>query len=78
MPRPHAKSIDGSRHSNMKELRARQALRVFFAFDPKRRAILLIGGDKRGDSRFYRRMIPWADEFYDRYLASLDEGDDSR
>ena len=62
----------------MKELRARQTLRVFFAFDPKRRAILLIGGDKRGDSRFYRRMIPRADELYDRYLASLDEGDDSR
>ncbi len=76
--RPHADTIDGSRHSNMKELRARQTLRVFFAFDPKRRAVLLIGGDKRGDSRFYRRMIPWADGLYDRYLASLDEGDDSR
>jgi hypothetical protein len=72
--RPHVDSVEGSRHSNLKELRARGTLRVFFAFDPKRRAVLLIGGDKRGDGRFYDRMIPQADSLYDRYLSSLSKG----
>ena len=42
-----------------------------FAFDPRRTAILLIGGDKTGDGRFYQRMIPLADDLYDQHLASL-------
>jgi hypothetical protein len=46
-------------------------LRTFFAFDPRRSAILLIGGDKTGDKRFYERMIPVADKLYDVYLAEL-------
>jgi hypothetical protein len=72
--RPHADSVKGSRHSNMKELRSQcggQPLRTFFAFDPRRSAILLIGGDKAGDSRFYERMIPIADDLYDVYLSEL-------
>lgn len=72
--RPHADSVKGSRHSNMKELRTQHAgrpLRTFFAFDPRRSAILLIGGDKTGDSRFYERMIPVADDLYDVYLSEL-------
>jgi len=69
--RPHADTLEGSKHSNMKELRARETLRAFYAFDPMRRAILLIGGDKRGDKQFYDRMIAKADELYDRYLESL-------
>jgi hypothetical protein len=72
--RPHADTLKGSRHSNMKELRTQQAgvpLRTFFAFDPRRTAILLIGGDKTGDARFYERMIPLADDLYDAYLAEL-------
>jgi hypothetical protein len=48
-------------------------LRVFYAFDPRRSAILLIGGDKTGDARFYERMIPVADELYDVYLQELKE-----
>jgi hypothetical protein len=47
--------------------------RIFFAFDPERNVILLIGGDKRGDKRFYQRMIPIADHLYDRYLEKLRE-----
>jgi hypothetical protein len=61
-------SLKGSKHSNMKELRtmhARRHLRAFFAFDPRRTGILLIGGNKTGDKGFYRRMIPLADQLFD-------------
>ncbi len=44
---------------------------MFYAFDPRRSAILLIGGDKTGDGRFYERMIPIADELYDVHLMEL-------
>jgi hypothetical protein len=60
----------------MKELRTQSAgrpIRSFFAFDPRRSAILLIGGDKTGDARFYDRMIPIADRLYDIYLWELRE-----
>jgi hypothetical protein len=60
----------------MKEQRTQckgRPLRTFFAFDPRRSAILLIGGDKTGDGRFYERMIPLADELYDDYLKELRE-----
>jgi hypothetical protein len=69
--RPYVDSIKNSKHNNMKELRVQNRKRLFrilFAFDPVRNALLLIGGDKRGDKRFYQRMIPKADELYDRYL----------
>jgi hypothetical protein len=72
--RPHADTVRSSRHSNMKELRTQhqgRPLRTFFAFDPRRRAILLIGGDKTGDDRFYERMIPLADRLYDEHLQDL-------
>lgn len=72
--RPHADTVKGSRHSNMKELRTQhrgRPLRTLFAFDPRRNAILLIGGDKTGDDRFYDRMIPLADRLYDKHLQEL-------
>jgi hypothetical protein len=72
--RPYADTVKGSRHPNMKELRAQcegRPLRTFFAFDPRRTAILLIGGDKTGDSRFYERMVPLADRLYEEYLEEL-------
>jgi hypothetical protein len=78
LSRPHADTLSGSRHLNMKELRTQhqgRPLRTLFAFDPRRSAILLIGGDKTGDARFYERMIPQADRLYDDHLATLrDEG----
>jgi hypothetical protein len=46
-------------------------LRVFYAFDPRRTAILLIGGNKTGDKRFYKRMIPVADRLYDEHIEEL-------
>lgn len=71
---PHSSGIRSSRHSNMRELRVQSGgrpLRVFYAFDPRRSAILLIGGDKTGDNRFYHRFVPLADELYDEYLVEL-------
>jgi hypothetical protein len=46
-------------------------LRTFFAFDPARRAVLLIGGDKTGDERFYERLIPLAERIWDDYLEEI-------
>jgi hypothetical protein len=70
--RPHADSVYGSRHSNMKELRAQhagRAYRMFFAFDPDRVAIVLLGGTKNGQGRWYERMIASADDLFDAHLA---------
>lgn len=72
--RPYVDSIKGSRYANMKELRTmhgRRHIRSFFAFDPRRTAILLIGGDKTGDKGFYSRMVPLADRLFGEYLAEL-------
>jgi hypothetical protein len=72
--RPHADTLKGSKHPNMKELRTQHGgcpIRTFFVFDPRRTAILLIGADKTGDGRFYDRMIPLADALYDEHLEEL-------
>ena len=71
---PYSSGVKGSRHAHMRELRIQSGgkpIRVFYAFDPRRSAILLIGGDKSGDSRFYRRLVPIADEIYDEHLDEL-------
>ena len=76
LARPHVDTVNGSRHFNMKELRTQckgRPLRTFFAFDPRRCAVLLIGGDKTGDDRFYDRMIPIADRLFDEYLREIQE-----
>ena len=74
LPFPHSSGIFGSRHRRMRELRAQsdgRPLRVFYAFDPRRIAILLIGGDKTGNDRFYEQYVPIADFLYDEYLEEL-------
>jgi hypothetical protein len=74
--RPYVDSIKESKHKNMKELRIqnkKKLFRIFFAFDPDRKAILLIGGDKRGDKHFYQRLIPIADKLYEKYLNNKDK-----
>jgi hypothetical protein len=74
--RPVVGDITGSRHPNMKELRASigGALRVLFAFDPRRHAILLLGGDKSGQwKEWYQWAIPAADDLYDAHLSELRE-----
>ncbi|WP_236760586.1 type II toxin-antitoxin system RelE/ParE family toxin [Agrobacterium tumefaciens] len=77
--RPYADTLKGSKHSNMKELRFEAAegeWRAAFAFDPQRRAILLVAGDKSGGSQklFYRRMIAKADFRFSEHLESLKIG----
>ena len=74
--RPQVDTLKSSRHANMKEARFSAAdgeWRLAFAFDPRRRAMLLIAGDKSGGSarRFYRTLIRKADERFDRHLARL-------
>ena len=74
LPFPHSSGIRMSRHSHMRELRVQSGgrpIRIFYAFDPRRQAILLIGGDKTGWDRFYEEMVPVADKLYDVYLAEL-------
>jgi len=71
---PHSSGINGSRHAHMRELRIQvggKPLRVFYAFDPRRTAILLIGGDKTGRGRFYKEYVALADTLYDTYLEEL-------
>jgi len=77
--RPRVDTLNGSRHANMKELRFRAAgrpWRVAFAFDPRRRAILLCAGNKSGtsQSRFYRALIRRADSRFDAHLERLPKG----
>jgi hypothetical protein len=70
--RPLVDTIKGSRHANLKELRTTM-IRVLFAFDPTRTAILLIGGDKRDRFKeFYALMIPLADDLLDEHLKELE------
>ncbi len=72
--RPHVGAIRNSRHANMKELIVQHGgnpYRVLFAFDPRRCAILLIGGDKTGDDHWYEHMVPLADRLYDEHLEAL-------
>ena len=74
--RPHADTLKGSKHANMKELRFSAAdgvWRVAFAFDPRRQAVVLVAGDKAGvsEERFYKRLIAKADKRYAGHLQRL-------
>jgi hypothetical protein len=74
--RPTVDTIKGSRHLNMKELRVSKggAIRVLFAFDPQRWAVLLLGGDKAGQwESWYSEAIPVADDLFDQYLRETDQ-----
>nr|WP_213935163.1 type II toxin-antitoxin system RelE/ParE family toxin [Rhodococcus sp. B50] len=75
--RPLVDTVETSRHSNMKELRpgsrGRSELRILFAFDPKRSAIMLIAGDKSGQwKKWYKVNIPIADDLFDEHLEQLE------
>lgn len=79
--RPLVDTVIGSRHSNMKELRpgssGRSEVRILFAFDPRRKAILLVAGDKHGQwQRWYKDNIPIADDRYDKHLTELKKQDE--
>ena len=75
--RPYADTIKGSKLKNLKELRVQHSgdpYRILFIFDPLRQAVLLCGGNKTGDKRFYDRMIPIAEKSYRQYLKELKNG----
>jgi len=72
---PHSSGIAMSRHAHMRELRIQhegRPYRVLYEFDPRRTAILLIGGDKTGNSRWYEEHVPRADAIYDEHLRELE------
>ena len=74
LPHPFSSGVAGSKHGHMRELRIQhqgRPYRVLYAFNPLRTAILLIGGDKTGDDRWYERFVPVADRIYDLHLEEL-------
>ena len=74
LPFPHSSGIENSKHSHMRELRIQhqgRPYRILYAFDPRRCAVLLIGGDKTGNNRWYQEFIPAADKLYDALLKEL-------
>ena len=81
LPFPYSGRVNGSRHAAMRELRVQhqgRPYRVLYVFDPRRVAILLLGGDKTGDDRWYERNVPLADRLYDNYLAGIKEEDGAK
>ncbi|MTJ51683.1 type II toxin-antitoxin system RelE/ParE family toxin [Anabaena sp. UHCC 0253] len=75
---PRTSDVKGSRHGNIRELRVQhqgKPYRILYAFDPRRVAILLLGGNKTGNDRWYEENVPKADKLYDELLKELnDEG----
>jgi hypothetical protein len=74
LPFPYSSGIESSKHAHMRELRVQHAgepYRVLYAFDPRRVAILLIGGAKTGKDRWYDEYVPVADRLYDEHLREL-------
>jgi hypothetical protein len=71
---PHSSGVNGSRYGHMRELRIQHAgkpYRVLYAFDPRRTAILLVGGNKTGDDDWYEEFIPIADDLYEQHIITL-------
>jgi hypothetical protein len=76
LPFPHSSGIRRSKHTHMRELRVQHGgipYRILYAFDPRRSAILLLGGSKVGDDRWYDIHVPIADRLYDEHLQTLRE-----
>jgi hypothetical protein len=74
LPYPHSSGIGGSRHRQMRELRVQirgRPFRVLYAFDRRRAALLLIGGDKTGNDRWYEEFVPIAERLYSEHLNAL-------
>ena len=77
LPFPYSSDVRGSRHGALRELRIQhrgRPLRVLYAFDPRRVAILLLGDDKRGSKRWYRMAVPKAKRLFDNHLENLKGG----
>ena len=77
LPFPYSSDVRGSRHGALRELRIQhrgRPLRVLYAFDPRRAAVLLLGDDKGGSKRWYRKSVARADDLFDRHLRDLKGG----
>ena len=78
LPFPHSSGIKASRHPHMRELRIQHKgapYRALYAFDPRRVAILLVGGNKTGNDRWYDDHLPIADDLYDEHLQEITIGE---
>jgi hypothetical protein len=78
---PHSSGVEASRHTHMRELRIQhegRPYRVLYAFDTRRTALLLIGGDKTGNNRWYEQYVALADAIYDRHLRELENEQGNR
>src|SRR5690554_5820438 len=78
---PYSSGISRSRHAHMRELRVQhrgRPYRVLYAFDPRRTALLLIGGDKTGNDRWYAEYVPFADRLYAEHLELFEREDGGR
>ncbi len=78
---PYSSGVSGSRFSHMRELRVQhkgRPYRILYAFDPRRAALLLIGGCKGGDNRWYEKMLPLADKLYEEHLRELENSGKER
>ena len=78
LPFPYSSAVRGSRHGGLRELRIQhrgRPLRVLYGFDPRRVAVLLLGNDKGGSKRWYRKAIARADRTFDSHLHDLKGGE---
>ena len=78
LPDRNSKPVVTSRYTHMRELRVQhggEPIRVLYAFDPRRVALLLLGGNKTGDDRWYEKSVPRADELYEQHLRELADPD---
>ncbi|MGA2250413.1 type II toxin-antitoxin system RelE/ParE family toxin [Terracidiphilus sp.] len=76
LTRPHADTVRGSQYPNMRELRIQhqgRPYRVLYVFDPRRVGVLLIGGDKTGNNRWYEEFVPMVDGIYAQHLREIKE-----
>ena len=74
--RPYVDTLQGSQYPNLKELRVQHAgepWRILFGFDPIRQAIILVGGNKTGDKRWYKKNIPIAEQRFTKHLETLED-----
>lgn len=78
LPDRYSKPVVTSRFSHMRELRVQhggEPIRVLYAFDPRRAALLLLGGYKTGDDRWYEKNVPKADALYEQHLREISGSD---
>ena len=81
LPFPYSSKVNGSRDPALRELRVQhqgRPYRMLYIFDPRRVALLLLGGDKTGDDRWYAKNLPLADQIYDNYLSEIEEEDNAK